>query len=86
MHTEEPVTQCYEWHRGNKGVRNLTKVMNEEMETISLAFVWQNEQEYHFIGRSKPITERYNNMDRKIMATELSAKSSIVLHQDNNSG
>jgi hypothetical protein len=60
--------------------------MKEEMEMISLAFVWQNEQKYNFIGRRKPIIERYNTMDRQIMATELSAKSSVLLHQGNNSG
>jgi hypothetical protein len=42
---EGPVKQCDEWQRGNKS--NLTKVMKEEMESISLAFMWQNKQEHH---------------------------------------
>jgi len=48
---EEPVKQRDEWQRGNKGVSNFTKVMKEEMESISPAFVWQNKQEYHFRGK-----------------------------------
>jgi hypothetical protein len=36
---EDSVRQCDEWQKGNKGVSNLTKVMKEEMESISSTFV-----------------------------------------------
>jgi len=48
---EETAKQCDEWQRGNKGLSNLTKVMKEEMESISHAFMWQNKQEHHFRGK-----------------------------------
>jgi hypothetical protein len=42
VNKEELVKQCDEWQRGNKRVSNLTKVLKEEMESISPGFVWQN--------------------------------------------
>jgi len=32
---EEPAKRCDEWQRGKRRVSNLTKVMKEEMESIS---------------------------------------------------
>jgi hypothetical protein len=32
---EEPAKRCDEWQRGKRRVNNLTKVMKEEMESIS---------------------------------------------------
>jgi hypothetical protein len=86
VNTEELVKQCDEWQKGNKGVSNLTKVVKEEMESISLSFVWHNKQEYHFRGRNKPIMEICNNVDWQIMAAKLSDKSSLVLHLDKDFG
>lgn len=83
---EEPVKQSDEWQRGNKGASNLAKVMKEEMESISFAFVWQNKQEYHIRGKNKPIMEICNNVDWHIMAAKLSDKSSLVLHRDKDFG
>ena len=56
-----------------RGVSNLTKVMKEEMERISSAFVWQKKknQEYNFRGKNKRIMKMCVNVDWDIMAERL---------------
>jgi hypothetical protein len=68
----------------NKGVRNLTKEMKGEMGSITLAFVWRNEQELHFRGISQPVMEKCRNTDSPIVAAKLSDKSLLLLHGEKN--
>jgi hypothetical protein len=66
MDSSELVKMCYEWQMNNLQVDGWAKKLEEELEKMGLAYIWQNQTEIN-VTTCKTIRERCNDIQRQNM-------------------
>jgi hypothetical protein len=80
MESSELIKLCYEWQIKNLRVDSWMKKLKEELESIGLAYIWQNQLEING-NVCKIVKERCNDIEKQNMFAELNDKSSLSLYR-----
>jgi hypothetical protein len=82
MANQELVKKCYDWQKDNIKSDSWAKRVEEELETIGVASVWQNQYEHNNSAVYRVVKRRCDDIERQNLFSRLSEKISLVFYQE----